>query len=217
MVVQRGRLMKYSRLLFGPLTAAILSFSSLPAQAADLVNNGSFELDSVSGPYQYKLTLTGWTVSGGSSGAVLFDKAAYGTFSGGNYLGSDGDQAIQLELGGHYIQQTLSTVAGQQYQLTFDYSSYVSPVTGAPFSYTVDGNSSNLTGTLPGWTTETYAFTATSASTVLRFTSNSLPGPNYSYPHLDNVSVTAVPEPETYAMLLAGLGALGFLARRRRD
>jgi hypothetical protein len=29
-------------------------------------------------------------------------------------------------------------------------------------------------------------------------------------------SVTAVPEPGTYAMLLAGLGALGFVARRRR-
>ena len=31
------------------------------------------------------------------------------------------------------------------------------------------------------------------------------------------ISVTAVPEPETYAMMLAGLGALGFLARRRRN
>lgn len=29
-------------------------------------------------------------------------------------------------------------------------------------------------------------------------------------------SVTAVPEPETYAMILAGLGALAFTARRRR-
>lgn len=29
------------------------------------------------------------------------------------------------------------------------------------------------------------------------------------------VSVTAVPEPETYAMLLAGLGVMGFIARRR--
>jgi hypothetical protein len=28
-------------------------------------------------------------------------------------------------------------------------------------------------------------------------------------------SVTAVPEPETYAMMLAGLGLLGFTARRR--
>jgi hypothetical protein len=30
------------------------------------------------------------------------------------------------------------------------------------------------------------------------------------------ISVAAVPEPETYAMFLAGLGALGFVARRRR-
>ena len=29
-------------------------------------------------------------------------------------------------------------------------------------------------------------------------------------------NVTAVPEPETYAMLLAGLGAVGFMSRRRQ-
>ena len=31
------------------------------------------------------------------------------------------------------------------------------------------------------------------------------------------VPIQAVPEPETYAMLLAGLGAVGFLARRRKN
>lgn len=31
------------------------------------------------------------------------------------------------------------------------------------------------------------------------------------------VAVAAVPEPETYALLLAGLGVLGFVARRRRQ
>lgn len=31
------------------------------------------------------------------------------------------------------------------------------------------------------------------------------------------VTVTAVPEPATYAMLLGGLGVLGFLARRRKN
>lgn len=31
-----------------------------------------------------------------------------------------------------------------------------------------------------------------------------------------SINVTAVPEPETYAMLLGGLGILGFLSRRRK-
>lgn len=31
-----------------------------------------------------------------------------------------------------------------------------------------------------------------------------------------NLNIVAVPEPETYALLLAGLGAMGFVARRRR-
>jgi len=32
-----------------------------------------------------------------------------------------------------------------------------------------------------------------------------------------NIVATPVPEPETYAMLLAGLGVVGFLARRRQN
>lgn len=34
---------------------------------------------------------------------------------------------------------------------------------------------------------------------------------------LDNVRIAAIPEPETYAMMLAGLGLLGFVARRKRQ
>ena len=41
----------------------------------------------------------------------------------------------------------------------------------------------------------------------------SAPGAAYSLAS----AITPVPEPETYAMMLAGLGALGFLARRRRN
>lgn len=38
---------------------------------------------------------------------------------------------------------------------------------------------------------------------------------NATYHQFDNINVAAVPEPETYAMLLAGLGLMGFVARRR--
>jgi hypothetical protein len=33
----------------------------------------------------------------------------------------------------------------------------------------------------------------------------------------DRLPPTSVPEPETYAMLLAGLGLMGFVARRRKQ
>ena len=47
------------------------------------------------------------------------------------------------------------------------------------------------------WTADTQSFGATGAIGVTHVT-------------------TPVPEPETYALFLAGLGAMGFMARRRR-
>ena len=56
--------------------------------------------------------------------------------------------------------------------------------------------------------------TASSTSTLLKFSSRNDP----SFTRLDNVSVLAapVPEPETYAMMIAGLGLLAFAAKRRK-
>ena len=204
------------------IVAAGLALAGTSALAVNLVTNGSFESDTISGTYapnfEYETSITGWTVSHpGSVGIVLFNKANYGAFSGAGtgYQGSDGTQAIQLERGEHSISQTLNDlVVGQQYLLSFDYASYLSPP-NASFTYTVNGVTNTLTGAYPGWQTQSLVFTAAFASTVLTFASTSLASPN-SYPHLDNVSVTAVPEPSAMVMMLAGMLAVGFVAARRR-
>lgn len=47
---------------------------------------------------------------------------------------------------------------------------------------------------------------------------NDLPSSSsYAAPQYGVMEVTAVPEPETYAMLLAGLGVMGMIARRRKN
>lgn len=48
---------------------------------------------------------------------------------------------------------------------------------------------------------------------VLNLFGTAMAGAKYS----GEVTVSAVPEPATYGMLLGGLGILGFLARRRKD
>jgi hypothetical protein len=42
-------------------------------------------------------------------------------------------------------------------------------------------------------------------------------GPSYGSVDINSITVTAVPEPETYAMLLAGLGLVGAFVRRRKN
>ncbi len=64
------------------------------------------------------------------------------------------------------------------------------------------------------WTSKSLTFT-TSGNAVLSFAGQTTEGDSTAF--IDNISVTAaVPEPETYAMLLAGLGLMGFIARRRK-
>ncbi len=123
---------------------------------------------------------------------------------------------------------------GQMYQLTWEEGNFGRFVSGSSFNYLGDntivamlGNSLNSTQSVhlfddgplransSDWVTRTYSFTATQAEYALSF---NLKGTDRSYVSIDNVSITAVaavPEPQTWALMFAGLMLIGFEARKR--
>nr|WP_315217297.1 PEP-CTERM sorting domain-containing protein [uncultured Duganella sp.] len=76
------------------------------------------------------------------------------------------------------------------------------------------------TGINGGLNFTSYAFSSSFTNLVsVRFTSSGSDLPHFNGFSVDNINakaVSAVPEAETYAMLLAGLGMMGFIARRRK-
>ncbi|CAN7490460.1 FxDxF family PEP-CTERM protein [Pseudoduganella sp. LjRoot289] len=83
---------------------------------------------------------------------------------------------------------------------------------------TFDGTQSNLNGTTGatygGGKLRFFGVEHTGAAPfVLNLFGTGMTGAKYS----GEVTVSAVPEPATYGMLLGGLGILGFLARRKKN
>jgi hypothetical protein len=80
-----------------------------------------------------------------------------------------------------------------------------------------DASGATLTQTITGASSGSFlGFTSTSAITSLVVTAVQ-PTSGSLWPTVDNLTLAAaVPEPETYAMLLAGLAMLAALARRRQ-
>ncbi|MES2162598.1 MAG: choice-of-anchor C family protein [Pseudomonadota bacterium] len=199
--------MKMSKLI---LAAAIAAASvSGAASAANLIQNGDFE--NVTGVNLNDFVRVGagesaianWTVGGVSVDVI---NHSYNSILGNSIdmLGTPGPGVLS---------QSFNAVAGATYTLSFDLTH--NPYShGAGLDVFVGGNHYAFDGSSPV-TNYTFNFTTAGGSQALVF--SSVGGDGYSGAVLDNVSVTAaVPEPETYAMMLAGLGLVGFIARRRK-
>jgi hypothetical protein len=142
---------------------------------------------------------------------------------GANVFASDA-----LYYPGTLTQNITGLSAGSKYTLTFDYAlaqqvGFDGANTNNFWQVGFGSSTKNSTALsiadngFSGWKTATMTFTANSASQVLSFLAEgSTPGaPPFML--LDGVSLTAaVPEPETWGMMLGGIGLVGFLARRRR-
>jgi len=196
--------------------ALITALSAVAVHASpSLITNGGFESSTFTGGFATygagSTALTGWTIGG--AGVDLI-----------NSLWQPAAGSYSLDLSGPNsgtISQTFSTVVGQLYHVSFDMAGNpVGPdkskmlmvsLSGTPF-YTFDSTGKTLTNM--GWTTKGFDFIAAGTSSTLAFAS--LNASAYG-PALDNISVSAVPEPETYAMLLAGRGRIGSITRGRHQ
>lgn len=130
--------------------------------------------------------LTGWTISAGSIDWI-------GTY----WTAQNGARSLDLSgAGAGAVSQTLATTIGKAYSVTFYLAGNpagapavknltVSATGASPASYTFD-TTGHSTSSM-GWTLKEYSFSATSASTVLSFTS--LTDSNAG-PALDNIVVT---------------------------
>ena len=205
--------------------AAAALFSTLSAFASgNLVVDGSFEDQALAAnTWNVYSSINGWTAT---TGSIEVRNAVAGT-------AQDGVNFVELDANFNSVmQQTLATVAGQAYTLSFWYSSRpVSAYNGAFPGNTVPAGSNGLDFNVGAgdvsvyladenddpdnnWALYTTTFTATGASTTLSFTAT---GTSDSYgTSLDNVMLTAVPEPGQVSLMAAGLLIMAGLAHRRQ-
>ena len=140
---------------------------------------------------------------------------------GGNFVAADG--AYQTES----IDQTITGLtANTHYLVSFDWAgAQQSGYTGATTEqWTVSLGSQSISTAVAqnvnhgftGWMHETFNFTATSGTETLSFLAHGTPNGEPPFSLLDGVSLSAVPEPASWSLMILGVGALGAVSRRRR-
>lgn len=179
--------------------------------AVELVTNGSFEADvQANGTWNLYSTLTGWQ---GAPNVELRNNVAGTAHDGANF--------VELDTNANSSISQLLTGAPGTYQLSFWYSAR--PGTSGntnDLSFTLDGSApvTVLSGVSGGshhhWQQYTAIFNFDGHGDL---TFNAI-GKSDSYGgSLDKISmISTIPEPKTYAMILAGLLLLSLTLRQQR-
>jgi len=208
-----------TRALLGTMALAGSALATAPASATNIIVNGSFEDPTASGAYQTITgigpdVLPGWSIDLGNIDLVVQPPYAA-------YLGSQSLDLVGTGVSTGQISQQFATVIGQLYNLTFAYTNNTdNPGSVFSASYSVSGTP--LTGTVfdsgstassQDWEVFSGYFTAASLFTTLTFADISGVGNQGLF--LDAVSVSAAPEPATWAMMILGFGFVGAAMRRK--
>lgn len=191
-----------------------LLMAASPAAAVNLIVNGDFEntgFGGTSGYYNVPLDNPipsdfGWSVP--VNNVDIIANGVYAAFlpTGGAY---------NLDLVGYgttgAISQTFATIAGRAYTLSLDFTQNGS---GKTALVSLDGNPVTTLVGASGWQSFITTFIGTGSPTTLLI--SEVAGSSNGGVVLDNIAVGQVPEPATWAMLIAGFGMVGLGLRRRR-
>ncbi len=186
------------------IAAAILALSGA-ARADVTVFTDNFDSNGLG----LNATPSGWSVSAGTVD-IIGNPGFFDFIPGsGRYIDLDGSTGNAGILAKSFL-----LTAGVQYTALFDMAgSHRGSAESVTANFGTTG-AGYAVASAAGWTNHSLAFTPSVSGWYSLSFENA--GNDNVGALLDNVSIQAVPEPETYAMMLAGLGLMGAIARRRK-